>query len=520
MPNPQSQALSIPELLDNIFKHLDKRSNSTNIRVCKRWLDVCLPVFWHALESKADIRRLYTLLVPLTPVPTYYELERIPRKEDWERFLRYASLVRTIVIEDILDYGRATHIIPTMRPVFNVFPNLRSLECRNQQPGRMSIQVYVLFMHPNVKRFVISCSKEAGSLLSSWVEPVSRMSGLVYLQIKAPAFNFDAFRDMVGALPFLETIVLPRLQLYHGVIQTVSRLPRLRELVANESAPASEDIFALPILEACLEEGAFPALDTLTACGEAKYLPKFLQDPFFPSSIRGLHLETTDQEPEDVIQSIIASVSEACPHLEVFSFTDVFYLEAADVDSDEDPDDIPPKGVITLRILQPLLTSLRLTTLQIRHRFPISMSDEDVVELARAMPQIEHLFLNETPREDRPIEQHTLTLDVLPPIAEACPRLLSLGLYLETSLGYDDLPLEMRAFKVLREFHVGGSYIESECVDDVALFMVQVLPMGCRVLPDLKGDVSEVTRAWLRVMDMLPTLARMRDITLRSVQRG
>lgn len=58
-------ALTIPELLQNIFVHLEKPSNARNLLVCGQWATVCKGVLWRNIDTLADFYTLIRLLGPL-----------------------------------------------------------------------------------------------------------------------------------------------------------------------------------------------------------------------------------------------------------------------------------------------------------------------------------------------------------------------------------------------------------------------------------------------------------------------
>lgn len=57
------KALSINDILDNVFQFTDKCDDSTAILVCKSWHEPALDALWYHV---ARLDRLFTLLAPMT----------------------------------------------------------------------------------------------------------------------------------------------------------------------------------------------------------------------------------------------------------------------------------------------------------------------------------------------------------------------------------------------------------------------------------------------------------------------
>jgi hypothetical protein len=58
------RVLSIPELLELIFLHLDRASNASNACVCKAWSQIALDTLWREVD---DMPRLLSILSPMKP---------------------------------------------------------------------------------------------------------------------------------------------------------------------------------------------------------------------------------------------------------------------------------------------------------------------------------------------------------------------------------------------------------------------------------------------------------------------
>lgn len=87
------------------------------------------------------------------------------------------------------------------------------------------------------------------------------------------------------------------------------------------------------------------------------------------------------------IEKLFASVPEACPQVSELTIDIEFKPE------------LTAWASLNYIVMKPIVTRLPLAIFNVIHHLPLELSQEDVVEIARALgPTIEHLFLNEHPR--------------------------------------------------------------------------------------------------------------------------
>ncbi|RDB15035.1 hypothetical protein Hypma_005437 [Hypsizygus marmoreus] len=492
--------LSIPELLENVFIHSDKTSNSVNVQVCKFWFDVCRPVLWQSLDNKGDSRKLVETLAPLGLVEEEETFLRMPLAADWERFQIYSRLIRSITLEHDIKLQAAFRIISSMRPVINLFPNLRSLELEPRlYLDDIPVQPSALFMHSNVTRFVIEVQYARKTNL--WADTISRMTMLVRLEIKGEYIHEDLLAAVVKSLRCLEIVVLPFLNATAFVIESLWLHPRLQEI---RSFGFVDDVFDdLDIHVPSFPEGAFPVLRTLTIAAWANNFPQFLGQRFFPENIHGLHLETPELDEEDV-QATILAISKCRDNIEEISLFDIGHGSA--------------DFYITFSHLKPLLCCAKLTTLRLRHRSPLDLTNNDIEQLARSLPQIERLFLNEDPSpyaSHHPAIIPAITMDVLPILAFHCRCLRSLGIYINATVPSTFVPMAITPFGMLDSLHVGTSWIAGADIEPVALFLAQVLPKRCTIQLPWEDSTTASSHPWFAVNRILPFFMKMKEIGIQ-----
>jgi hypothetical protein len=143
----------------------------------------------------------------------------------------------------------------------------------------------------------------------------------------------------------------------------------------------------------------------------------------------------------------------------------------ADVDIIHQPD-----HRIGLYHLQPLL-SFGLLRLDIRHAYPLALSDEDVVLMVGSWPQIEKLNLNCEPvlclHATRP------SILVLSQIASMCKDLTHLGLMVHTLDTIDAAPAVACPFDRIMYIHFGASQINLPGV--TGLYLYHLCPHGMKM---------------------------------------
>lgn len=324
---------------------------------------------------------------------------------------------------------------------------------------------------------------------------------LQHLEIRCDEFEpttRDHLLEVIKGLRCLRAILLPRYHITARVIEEVALLPHLVEL-GSQATGIDRTIFTFPQFDPCLRKEAFPSLRTLSFCAGVHSSSQFLSQRYFPSNIRRLHLEMPTLENPGAVRSLLDTVAETCPSIEEISFWD------QDV---HDHREMTPEDQITLETLRPVFACSKLTTLQIRHHYPLSLGTPELKILASELPSIETLLLNEGPIH-HPLRS-PLTLDVLLIFAPRCRKLRKLGLYVDASISVTHVldGKEIHAFPELRSFSVGLSHIED--AESVALFLGQICPPKCEVV--LAGPETRSVRRglWRKVNGMLPTLAKMR----------
>ncbi|TRM67010.1 hypothetical protein BD626DRAFT_167728 [Schizophyllum amplum] len=531
-PSTSSRVLQIPEILDIMIGFLEQNEHPACALVCRQWSEIALDALWRLVD---DLPRLFGILAPLTKqnASNALEFSRSLQADDWTRFNRYARRVRHLAYDEsagALAQSAFTEIATT-RTSLEILPSLNALEWN--APLRAS----VMFMHRNVKRFIITVPpplplQASGIALPSFLQDVAaRMPNMTHFDLRwleSASSHENELVTFFRALPKLRKITFPRYYFTSNIAQALSQGHENLAIIEFQYMDAqgcgeAQDIYQFaPTLTA----GAFPALyDFSLACSLAD-MANFLTRPFGPSHLTMSYIHSYRLESPAEINKLVCAFRDTCPLLKELSI-----LSAVDV-TPARPQPGSNADVVTLETLRPLFGCANLISFEILHQHPLRLSFTDLDELARKWPSLERLILNSEPPD---AGSAALTLRALLPFAAHCPRLRSLGLFIHASRldiptayiehGTDALTA-LPAFKEPILLSMGVSVIHEEDVEQVALFLSQVCPVGAdleagvtwelmedeagHMDPEMAATIDARCEKWHRVREFLPLLTQLR----------
>lgn len=533
---------NISELLLLIISFLDQQSLARAARVCRSWSHVALDALWRDVD---DLPRLLALLCPYAKPSklttkyggtiSTYKFKRPLTANDWTRFQHYSFRVRRIVYDQrtakswrmILDDSIFREIFRTS-PTSFIFPNLRSLTWNADSEER---QLHVLhFLHPWITELEMQLH-HVSSAPSSFFDQVSILTPhltRLTLRLSTPIHLIED--DVV---PFL--LSLRKLQFFsispYGlstkVVEALSRLGYLKDvslLPPGERGKGNRaDVLGFQPL---LKEGAFPATQRICFSADILHATRLISSPFFPSQLSRLYIHVLSIAHADVLQQLFATIRDSCPMITDLRVDFMIHphvpLSVPGWPLSERP------NIATFR---PLFDCRRITAFEFRWDYALNLTDEDMEEFAVAWPRLEHFLLNCEPIIE--FNPPLATLAALLPFARHCPRLHTLGLYMDADSAPSDVPA--LPFVALRELMVGASNIND--IDSVTLFLSKLCPLDCKLVagvrwPDAYGTaldcagilderrprMCEYWVLWTRVVEMLPVVirARMQERSLRA----
>ncbi|KAG5634419.1 hypothetical protein H0H81_002053 [Sphagnurus paluster] len=495
-------ALTLPELLENIFENADRPSNASNVLVCKQWSLICLPVLWYEISGIADFVRLARLLGPMSAVDSDesededhpFQYVSYPGAQDWARFERYAILVREIRLKD-LHHG-CKQIFATMaegRRNLNMFPNLHTLE---YDMFDSIISPCLLFMHSPVTRIKLVLPREHGfkphldSELSSVIEAIPKIGHLQSLEINGSFIilsrDLDRRLGAIKRLQKVQKITLPQYALRTNVFEALAYLPELRELKTQYSTTLHtyNPVDPLPVLP----PGSFSTLSCLTLSTDIEKTVQFLNEYTLVSRLNELNIELEDFDSTSLPPLLIA-VGKVCRRLRRLSIRKRLLPR----------DYVEPYPQINILALAPITSFADLTHLELRHPSCLpAITEADLEDFIAQIPHVQSLSLEAGTFHT----EKNLTLHALVIIATQCLYLTDLELILN-AVDIHTLPLDPPVFRSLQRLKPLESSIKD--VHGVAFFLAQVFPRGC-VLDAAEG-------MWGTVANWIPQLVRMRLLT-------
>ncbi|KAF8068091.1 hypothetical protein FPV67DRAFT_1669955 [Lyophyllum atratum] len=511
------RVLALSELLDIIFRFLDDASNASNARVCKQWSELALDALW---KEVSDLHRIFSLLSPLeTVIDEVYGFARPLETSDWRRFERYRRRIRTLsYLSSEAGYTLHQSVfddIARSRMSLDILPCLHALE------WDAPLSQCVLFMHKNIKSFAVTLPREIAGAHSFFEDVAARMPNIIHLDLRL-RFSITSIENLtinlVQNLTKLQKLTLPRFCFTTKIAEAVSHLEDLEaieyEYFEQQGCGVSEDVMHF---KPSLTEGSFPSLWDLNITVLFDDATNFLDTSFAPTNLTSLFLESLIIETPTKVLRLITAIAENCQALKTLALVSL-------VDSSTFATQVPNKDdSITMDTLRPLLTCPNLASLDLIHHRPLHLQQEDMEEIATSWPDLEKLFLNNEPVY---MERSTLTLQALLPFARHCPKLHTLGLFIDATAAdippssdpasaYQDIP-----FKALRRLSMGVSIIGEE--GPVALFLSRICPLDCIVVSgitwhmsfDFVMEIMDIVRPrcekWTMVRDFLPLLTRSR----------
>ncbi|KDQ24633.1 hypothetical protein PLEOSDRAFT_1107561 [Pleurotus ostreatus PC15] len=453
-----ARVLGIPELLAHIFLLSSRQANTVYARVCKEWSDVALDVLWREINNPSH---LIQLLCPLHPEPdgdggviwSFVKEHGAIQTTDWARLRSYAKRVRILVVPrriPILDDSVFTEIQRAGR----FLPNLQRLEWYT------NAFYYPLFTDKNVLHLTLRLDPEDTHHLSQIILDIPKFLPLLTsLMLELPDYYayfgmdmlkrfFSTLEDVHNAiaisltkLPSLTYFSLPKFFCTPTILQQLAMLKKLVSVEVSLLSSPYNSIFPVD-----LETRSFMSLTRLAFSMSFERAMECFSQTNYPPNIIRLELASTAFEPEPDYSGILEVLSASYPDLEELVL-DSTVSPPVDIE-------LAVQTEITLHSLQPVLRWSGLKVLKLRHYFPFSLTHDDILAFAKALPSIEILLLNPSPGA---LLQPSFPIGTLLVFETHCPRLQHLGLYF--GIGTEHIPVAVveRCLSKLLTLDLGAS---------------------------------------------------------------
>ncbi|CDO76232.1 hypothetical protein BN946_scf184644.g6 [Trametes cinnabarina] len=452
--------------------------------------------------------------------------------------MRYAFRVRSLFVTPANDTSLRGQLvfdeIARTRSTLNLLPRLSVLSWTSHLGERLRLSL--MFMHENVKHFEIRLvPSDNYSYAVYFAEIALRMPKLTCLDMRFtfPVRDFEPdLCKLFESLPHLQKVILPKYTFTSKVVEQLSKNPSLKvaqfEYTEEQGSGDPSDVHNwFP----SLNEGAFPSLIDISVSVHLPHMVRFLKSGSCPAHLQCLYVHVLYIVPPSQVREFLDAVVEHCPQLTQLHID--FIGEPSPLMFRTRLSEEDRIGWSTLR---PLLNLTKLTQFNLNWDAPLSLTQDDIEELAASMSALEVLTLCPEPI---PCPQASpLTLRALIPFARHCHNMRELSLYLEASTtDLDDASRQLSAslppihFRRLQRLNFGLSPIPEP--EPVALFLSQLCPPGCEinagitwpegfngmevqtpedaaVLTDIWKEAGDWYPRWEEVNRVLPLLTKVR----------
>lgn len=347
-----------------------------------------------------------------------------------------------------------------------------------------------LFTHAKLKSLTLQSSVNAGDcphtktallhlpLQTRHLETLN----LGYLLIPEEVSHSDLASVLQG-LPALKTLWLPGDWLVPQIADALAWHPVLECLVStiiHLAQATTWDVFSTS-----LDPHSFPSLKQLDIAVPFARAALLLSQTHRPRHLVSFTLKCYwGEESVHSYARFIDVISSNYPELES--------LSVQGNDTEQDPATLQPMTFLELR---PITRLSGLTQLELTHPLQLDLDLRHVIEIAKALPSIEVLYLNDSPRIS---SAPNLTMSALVTLVSLCPKLDVLGMYVDACTTMPRIS-DVATLANLSIFSVGRSPIKDP--RSVAHFLESILPKACQLYFHTEDCVH--SRLWDRVKRMI-----------------
>ncbi|KAG9031054.1 hypothetical protein FRB95_003219 [Tulasnella sp. JGI-2019a] len=472
-----SVALKIPEILKEVLLLSERPERATSARVCRAWSSIAIDVLWHHLDS---IFPLLELIAPLERGSVKrLVFSDLVEPVDWERFDSYERRVRSLAYNDTgdrLTRNGYTGIIS--KAIFS------DVYINNPESGPLLPNVSkVTWITGEVNTALLLLPFLSSSTLSLRIElepkcPVKtinsllnrlggRVSGLLefsfFVQNQVGEVD-EGLAKCLGQMESLQKVTLP---ICFGAPRVVTALTSLKELTTirrHLNTPHGRDRVAPQLgtqWDTKLE--AFKALEVLdfqTTFSRAESALTCLT----PLFLHTLEITTVGTVSNQKLLSLFSAVAISCPGLQDFWLN----LFSGSIYSTER---------FQFETFEPLFRCPLLRTLEIGHPRSILLTEENVVAIGSAWPDLDILYFV----DGGSLDKEQTPLSILKAFALCLPGVENLGLTCRIDLEGLQMSAAPAALDSLGILDLGLSAISQRDVIAVTTFLGFICPPGLEV---------------------------------------
>ncbi|KAJ8507650.1 hypothetical protein ONZ45_g10012 [Pleurotus djamor] len=500
LPTAAQRALSVPELLYEIFWSSDRKGNASNLLVCRAWAEEVINVEW---REPMFSEHLFSLLAPLGHEGGDPYFTEAITQDSWKRFERYARRIKTFILCEEYHPSLYEDIRKSSPPAI-LLPNVTHFTCPNVE------SIFRLFAHPGMTSLTLcnpliegEPAERVNAVLPRIPELMPRLEDLFFnyhLDEDASAVE-GAVVSSLTSLKCLRSVVLAPEWLSPVVTKGLSTLPHLVMVNTVEPEESIEDTDPLHLFSDGLGCNAFPSLNQLEIAIPFCRAIACLSAGFKSNVLKELLIKSDEFESPEDFKTLTEAITGSFPLL--FKLT----ISSASTELPDDEIDV----ALDFAALKPLLGLRELGDLSIEYTTPLSLSAEDLQTIVRSFKRLICLSLNPNPPVRSP---PMLPLSCLSRLAYSQSHVKELELYVDTSPSglpqYD----EMTELKGLTNLSLESSDLDRQSVVPVATYLSRVLPPKCAVDADFvdadddDDDTEPPLTPWQEVARLVPVLSQ------------
>ncbi|KAI0319102.1 hypothetical protein OF83DRAFT_1112211 [Amylostereum chailletii] len=490
---PHHPVLSTPELLDHIFSFLCRDDNAATARVCRMWTDPSRDHIWSVVDKPCE---LFRLLSPISVCPVggvgdeTHRFVRQPTQSEWNHFLPFSRRVREL--SDSLKC--AATVVSLLEDIIRTQPSSLATCFPRLVDLQITIGHHLItpLLHHHIKVLGITAPVDNPryppyAIFDDIVARSPGISTMIFWGDGLPEKDIEGpLCTFFPRLPLLESVAFSLYDFTTSIANTLLNNGTIKLVHFTNSGNEEDDIAdsqedARPpsdivSFSPVLKKGLIRALTTLElAVSFSDTVFLFSENASQFPHLCTVTIRSLSAESEASARSLFDGFGRHLPWLTTLSVISTISFQALEDEPNEwsDEEDHETWSFDTLR---GILNLKHLQSLKIAATYPLMLNDQDMATIAKNLCQLASLFLNPIPRmHDVP----QLTLHSLTPLAEHCPRLKTLGLYLDARtppLSRETSSTDVVPFTPgLALLRLNASPVDEQLRDDIVLFLSRLL---------------------------------------------
>lgn len=299
------------------------------------------------------------------------------------------------------------------------------------------------------------------------------------------------------SLHLLQTLIMPPETYTSKIFTAIATLSNLHTIGLTNDSFTHFRSSSAKRFRPKLHEGAFPALRNLSLYASFDDISNFFQQSFAPRNLTRLYIVSGEPSTAESFGSCLKVLASSCQSLDYLQF-DMATNAGSQMETQ-----------VSYQQLAGLKDLPNLKNFEFSHMYSVSLTNEELGELFSSWASLETFFLTAT---DHPIASSVpLTLACLPSLAQCCPNLRRLGLYMDATTPVE-LPTTFKPFASLEELRPGLSPIKDP--HTVAAFLSTLCTTGFNLEPESNVDtwqledseyetLSEYCTLWKQVSNLI-----------------